>query len=303
MRKILYRELICMSYDGLHLESCLSLLALEVQREGELVIWFSVDVPSGTRRWGAIYKYQGSFYGQATDAGQTGPSEELSRPFGAMISDVDITSLEIGGTTIPAKSFIQLLRKELRRAENDIPGLNSERIKTFGKQFPSNAGIKQRNAGFNNFLKQREIANANGSIFSLRTDEDSDEWEENFLVLVDQHGESVYRVYWDTGSPGAGVGVESIEHFLGQYWARQSDAGLSGPYETFREVFENESLPFRLIASTVERIWCSELTPEELVPNLILDEHSLDPGYTIEINNQPYEISEDFLLVPIQHER
>jgi hypothetical protein len=57
--------------------------------------------------------------------------------------------------------------------------------------------------------------------------------------------------------------------------------GLSGPYESFAEVFGDE---FRYVTSATESIRCSEMTTEELLPKLIRDKDSLDPDFTIEIN-------------------
>lgn len=295
-----------MSDEEFDLESCLCLLGLEVQRQGELVIWFSAGLQSGTRRWAAIYKYQGSYYGQATDVGQSSPSKELSGPFGVLIYDVEIDSLEIGGLSIPAKSFIQLLRKELKYARYKIPGLDVSGIKALAKKMPPITETEERNLksypAFDEFLKQQEFARANGSIFKLWEDEDSDEWKAKFDDLLSQNGDCVYSLYWDSGGPGAGAGSETIEYFLGKYWARISWEGLAGPYRTFEGIFDNENLPFRFITSATEKIWCSELTAEELVPKLIFDEDSLDRAFTIEINDQTYGLSEDFHLIPFPSE-
>src|SRR5271169_2186869 len=62
-----------MLYDELDINSCLRLLGMEIQREGKLITWSSSNLESGIRRWVAIYEYEGNFYGQSTDAGQTGP--------------------------------------------------------------------------------------------------------------------------------------------------------------------------------------------------------------------------------------
>ena len=91
-------------FDGLEIKSCLRLLGMAIQREGKLISWFSANLESGIRRWAAIYEYEGSFYGQSTDAGQTGPCSKFTGAFGVTISDVDISSLEIGGSAPPMLS-------------------------------------------------------------------------------------------------------------------------------------------------------------------------------------------------------
>jgi len=204
---------------------------------------------------------------------------------------------------MPAKSFVQLLRKELRAAKYGIPGLDSERIKALAKKMPSGdiENKTQGDAAFEEFFRQREIANAVGSIFKLWPGEDPEEWEGNFLDLLNREGSCVYKLYWDSGGPGAGADLEYIDEFLGRYWARTSTDGFSGPYESFEEVFDDEY--FRYVTSATEGIWCWNMTTEELLPKLILDKDSLNPGFTIEINDDPYELSEDFRLTPVQSGR
>jgi len=130
------------------------------------MIWFSANLKSGNRRWAAVYEYQKQFYGQTTDAGQTRPFSKLSGAFGAMISDVDIYSLQIEGTSMPTKNFIQLLRKQLRSAKDAIDGLSSERIAVIAKKISSSSDIgirKAQAAELDEFLNQREMANEVGS--------------------------------------------------------------------------------------------------------------------------------------------
>jgi hypothetical protein len=40
------------------------------------------------------------------------------------------------------------------------------------------------------------------------------------------------------------------------------------------------------------------MSTEELLSKLILDKDSLDPGFTIEINDKPYILNEEFELIP-----
>jgi hypothetical protein len=273
---------------------------MEIQREGRLITWFSANLESGIRRWAAVYEYEGSFFGQSTDAGQTGPCTKVSGAFAVTISDVDISSIEIGAISIPANGFIELLKKELGAAKYGIPGLDLERIKALAEKMPSGDHIEKKGQGdatLNEFLRHRELANAVGSTFKLWPGEDPDEWEGSFLDLLNEHGACVHKVFWDSGGPGAGADVEYIEEFLGHYWARTSTDGHSGPYESFEEVFRDEY--FRYVSSATEQIWCYEMTTEELLPKLILDKDSLNPGFRIEINDDPYELSEDFRLIPV----
>jgi hypothetical protein len=160
-------------------------------REGELITWFPAILQPGIRRWAAVYKYEGRYYGQSTDAGQRGSCSELSGAFGATISDVDSSSLEIGGISIPANGFIQLLKGELRAAKYGIPGLDSERIKALAEKIFSGDHIGKKARGdatLDEFLRHRELANAVGSTFKPWPGEDPEEWEGNFLDLLNEHG-------------------------------------------------------------------------------------------------------------------
>jgi hypothetical protein len=290
----------CAPRRVLPLDMCLPLLGAEIQRKGKLLTWFSSNLESGTRRWAAIYKYQRRFYAQSTDAGQTGLYRKLYGAFGVAISNVDISSLKIGGISMLAESFIQLLRKELKAAKYEILGLNLERVEAFAKKMFSGGHIenKQGEDGIHDeFIDHQEIANAGGAIFKLWPGENNEEWEDNFLNLLNEHGRCVYRNSWESG--GQAGGAECINEFLGRYWPDTTMDGLSGPYRSFNEVFENENQPFRYVTSAVEEIWCRKMSIEELLPRLILDD-PFDPGFTVKINDKPYKLSEDSRLIPVQ---
>jgi hypothetical protein len=124
--------------------------------------------------------------------------------------------------------------------------------------------------------------------------EDPEEWEKNFLGLLEANGREVYASSWDSGGMCVN-GVESIEEFLGRCWARKSIEGTSGPYESFAEVFDDEY--FRGVGSATESIWCCEMATEELLSKLILDKEYLEPGFTVKINGKPYVVTEEFRLV------
>jgi hypothetical protein len=289
-----------MLYDGLQLDACLRLLGLEIQRVGKLIIWFSANLESGIQRWAAVYEYEGGYYAQSTDSGQTGPYTGVSDAFARTISDIDMSSLEIGGVSMSPQEFIELLREELRDAKYEIPGLDSQRIEAVANKMPSSDHAEEKAPvvpTFDEFLYHRETANATGSIFQLWPGEDPKEWKGNFLELLKAKGREVYSQSWDSGGMCSN-GVEYIEEFLGQYWAAKSIEGTSGPYESFADVFDDEY--FRGVGSATESIWCCEMTTEELLSKLILDEEYLEPGFTIKINDNTYVLTEDFRLIPAQ---
>jgi hypothetical protein len=286
-----------MLYDGLELNARLRLLGLEIHRAGKLIIWFSSNFESGNQRWAAIYEYKGGYYAQSTDAGQTCPYAALSGAFARTISDIDMSSLKIGGILKSSKESMGLLREELRDPKYRIPGLDSQRIEALANKMPCGDHVEEKTLGdatLDEFLHRRETANATGSIFQLWPGEDPEEWKGNFLELLEANGREVYIHSWDGGM--CSNGVEYIEEFLGHYWAEKSMEGTSGPYESFPDVFEDEY--FRGVGSGTESIWCSEMSTEELLSKLILDKEDLEVGFTVEINDKPYVITEDFRLVP-----
>jgi hypothetical protein len=120
------------------------------------------------------------------------------------ISEVDISTLKIGGISMPPERFIQLLRKELRAAKCGIPGLDAQRIKALAAIMPSGDHIENTphgNAKFDEFAHEREAANLAGSTFKLWPEEGPEDWKGNFLELLDRDGRCVYKIYWDSGGP------------------------------------------------------------------------------------------------------
>ena len=241
-----------MLYDGLQLKAYLRLLGTEIQRAGKLIIWFSSNLGSGIQRWAAIYEYEGGYYAQSTDAGQAGPYTALSGAFARTISDIDMSSLEIGGISMSPQEFIGLLTEELRDAKYEIPRLDAQRIEAVANKMPGRDHVGEKApvvATLDDFLNHRETANATGSIFQLWPGEDPEEWKGNFLELLEANGGEVYRQSWDSGGMCSN-GVEYIKEFLGRYWAGKSIEGISGPYESFADVFDDEY--FRGVGSATE---------------------------------------------------
>jgi hypothetical protein len=143
------------------------------------------------------------------------------------------------------------------------------------------------------FFHHRETANGTGSIFQLWPGDDPEEWENNFAELLRANGRTLYISSWDGGM--CANGSECIEEFLGHYWGSKTNDGISGPYESFAYVFEDEY--FRYIGGGTKNIWCYEMTTEDLLSQVILDE-DLEPGFTIGINDKPYVLTEEFRLIP-----
>jgi hypothetical protein len=288
-------------YVRLDIDLCLPLLGMEIQDKGKPVVWFSSKLESGIQRWAAIYRYRRMFYAHSTDAGQTGPYEKITGAFGVAISNVDISTLKIGVMSMLAYDFIHRLRKELKSAKCEIPGLSLERIEALSKTMPPDGHI-ENNASADGvrdkIIHHGQSAHEGGSIFKLWSGQDPEEWGDNFTELLDEHSRVVYAIAWDSGAPGAGADTECVEKFLDRYWPRTTTDGISGPYETLKEIFDDDNQPFRFVSSAVENISSCEMTIEEILPKLIIYE-SFDPGYTMKINDKLFKMSEDSRLIPV----
>jgi hypothetical protein len=222
-----------MLHNGLELNACLRLLGEEVQRAGKLIIWFSSNLGSGNQRWAAIYEYKSSYYSQSTDAGQTGPYAALSGAFARTISDIDMSSLKIGGISMPSKVFIELLSSKLDPQKIEAVANKMLASDDFEESAPGDITIEE-------FFHHRETANGTGSIFQLWPGDDPEEWENNFAELPRANGRTLYISSWDGGM--CANGSECIEEFLGHYWGSKTNDGICGPYESFADVFEDEYL-------------------------------------------------------------
>ena len=100
------------------------------------------------------------------------------------------------------------------------------------------------------------------------------------IELIQEQGEIVYSHFWESGAPGAGADCETVYRFYGCYFARDSNAGFSGPFATLDEALQEGGL-VQVTSATVS-IACDELSTTALIARLtILD---AEVGQMVTIN-------------------
>ena len=115
---------------------------------------------------------------------------------------------------------------------------------------------------------------------------DDEDTEDVFLTRLNEEGEIVFNLVWDSGGPFPGAGHELIYRLDGKYWRRDDDNPVDGPYDSLAEALDTGPL-----GSATEAIYCEEYSASQLVD--LLDVSALDVGQQIEINEELWAISED----------
>ncbi len=82
--------------------------------------------------------------------------------------------------------------------------------------------------------------------------EESDDTEDAFLTRLDQEGDIVFKLYWDSGGPGAGAGLDLIYLLDGKYWTCDDGNQVGGPYDSLRTAMDISPL----VGSATEAIYC-----------------------------------------------
>ena len=88
--------------------------------------------------------------------------------------------------------------------------------------------------------------------FSKPGEKLDDDWIEAIEETITDEGEIVASHSWDSGSPGAGAGVDLIYRFQGIFlvW---TDMGFHGPFDSLVEAVEAVNL--LSVNETTENIW------------------------------------------------
>jgi hypothetical protein len=107
-------------------------------------------------------------------------------------------------------------------------------------------------------------------------------WDEDKVL---EAGEIAYKLYWDSGGPGAGADFEIIYKYLGKYFRAASDEPMDGPHDSLNEVLDDRYLT---VTDASEAIWCTEISAEEIVKRIELCE--VMDGHRLSINDISYEV-------------
>ena len=110
-----------------------------------------------------------------------------------------------------------------------------------------------------------------------------DKWDVEKII---EEGEIAYKLYWDSGGPGAGADSEIIYKYAGEYFRATSDEPMDGSYQSLSEALDDRYL---MITDACEAIWCDEISTEEIVKRLELCD--VTDGHGLSINDISYEVS------------
>jgi hypothetical protein len=127
------------------------------------------------------------------------------------------------------------------------------------------------------------------------SDLDADACVEVVTEILHEEGEWVYRLFWDSGGPGAGAEYEKIYKFRDRYWPHSSVEGFSGPFDSLEEALTGD---FLAITDATVSIECRELSAAELAKRVVI--YSAEPGHSVKINGEAWRVSEDKTLERIQ---
>lgn len=235
-----------------------------ILKEGKIVFAYNSESIAGTCS-DYIYQYQDGYYLVFEGCNPEGPYETI----------VDaLSSYEIGMINNATESIETVLS-----AEELLPFLFPH-FYEYGLpyKFTINGEIWQVN-------KDQTITRAEATE-NMTTDENTKE-------EVIEHGTPVYRLYWDSGGPGAGADNEWVYAYQGSFYVSLSyEAELFGPYETLEEAAKFAEL-FSVNESTeeIETI----VAAEDLVKRL---EYQGDRDHTFIINGSKWRVSAEGVFSP-----
>ena len=110
------------------------------------------------------------------------------------------------------------------------------------------------------------------------------EWEithDDLYDLAPRFGEEVFMLYWDSGGPGAGAGVERVYRLGGKYLKASDSFGWDGPYDTLDQAHGTI-----FVTGATREITCSEWGEDEIIARMELH----DPRSSLMINGTEWPL-------------
>ncbi|MGI0481647.1 hypothetical protein ACN4EE_12745 [Geminocystis sp. CENA526] len=111
--------------------------------------------------------------------------------------------------------------------------------------------------------------------------------EQDEEELMQEQGEVVYSVYWDSGAPGAGAGYELIYLWKGQYVVWLTDDPDRPVYDNLTEAIMGVELNF--VNDAIKEIKSTELSSEEIVE--LLEVYIGNNIHKLTINGEDWEVN------------
>ena len=107
--------------------------------------------------------------------------------------------------------------------------------------------------------------------------------------VLEEEGEDVFSLHWDASEP-YGSGVESILRCHGSNYYYKGASGTFGPFPSLHDALEWSEL--LAISSVTVSVTSSEMNSEELA-SLLRSQDDVEPGFSIEINHEKWNLGLD----------
>jgi hypothetical protein len=108
--------------------------------------------------------------------------------------------------------------------------------------------------------------------------------------ILEEQGQRVYSMFWDTGGPGGGADYNYVYQYQGAYYHIFLYSEVSGPYVSLADAIKQHELGMiNGAAKQIETL----LAADALLPMLY---PALDPSdlpYPFEINGEPWQVNRD----------
>ncbi len=91
---------------------------------------------------------------------------------------------------------------------------------------------------------------------------ESEDTEDLFLTRLNEEGEIVFNLFWDSGEPFPGAGHEFVYRLDGKYWTCDDVNQVDGPYGSLAKALDTGP-----VGSATEAIYCEEFSASQLAPS------------------------------------
>ena len=105
------------------------------------------------------------------------------------------------------------------------------------------------------------------------------------IEKIIEEGETAYKLYWDSGGPGAGADYEVIYKYADKYFCAHSNNPMDGPYDSLDDALDEGYL---MITDASEAVWCDEIPTQEIAKRFELCD--VTDGHQLRINDINYEV-------------
>ena len=130
------------------------------------------------------------------------------------------------------------------------------------------------------------IAEGKLEAFESEEEQDIDSRLEEIADLIHTEGDQAYSVYWDSGAPGVGAGVDSIVRFRGLYFSNTEVEGVEGPFPSLDGAL---SMTFFMVTQAIVRINSDELSAADIASRLIAYDIADEEQHRLTINGEPWQ--------------